>query len=227
MDENKSKVTLHGMWASSYAKRVKIALKLKGISYEYVEEDFNNKTETLIKLNPVYKKVPLLVHDGKPVVESLVILEYIDETWKNSPRFFPEDPYESISGLALNEVVGVMTHVLFREGEAQEKSKEEAREKFKVLEDGLKNHFPNKIIETIDDVGLLDIIIMATFGDHKVYREATGVEMINLESTPTLYNWITRLQELDVMKEFGVPSYELMNFLKIYKQKRFKQVENV
>lgn len=94
MEEQRSKVTLHGMWISTYSKRVEIALKLKGILYEYVEEDLQNKSESLIQLNPVHKKIPVLVHDGKPVAESLVILEYIDETWKNSPRFFPEDPYE-------------------------------------------------------------------------------------------------------------------------------------
>ena len=53
MEEKKSKVILHGMWASTYSKRVEIALKLKGISYEYVEEDLKNKTESLIQLNPV------------------------------------------------------------------------------------------------------------------------------------------------------------------------------
>lgn len=94
MEEKKNKVTLHGMWASRYSKRVEIALKIKGILYEYVEEDLKNKSESLIQLNPVHKKVPVLVHDGKPVAESLVILEHIDETWKNSPRFFPEDSYE-------------------------------------------------------------------------------------------------------------------------------------
>lgn len=94
MEKKKSNVILHGMWASTYSKRVELALKLKGISYEYVEEDLKNKTESLIQLNPVHKKIPLLVHDGKPVAESQVILDYIDETWKNSPRLYPEDPYE-------------------------------------------------------------------------------------------------------------------------------------
>lgn len=36
----------------------------------------------------------MLVHNGKPIVESDIILEYIEETWQNAPRLLPEDPYE-------------------------------------------------------------------------------------------------------------------------------------
>ncbi|BFG32758.1 hypothetical protein CerSpe_190320 [Prunus speciosa] len=95
-----NKVTLYGMWASPYVKRVELALRLKGIPYEYVEEDLRNKSPLLLKLNHVHQKVPVLVHNGKPIVESLVILEYIDETWETGPRLVPKDP-KFASGQAL------------------------------------------------------------------------------------------------------------------------------
>ncbi|KAF5730153.1 glutathione S-transferase U10-like [Tripterygium wilfordii] len=91
-----NKVTLHGFWWSPYTKRVELALKFKGIPYEYIEEDYVNKSPSLLNYNPVYKKVPVLVHNAKPIPESLIILEYIDETWKtNTPTLLPEDPYKS------------------------------------------------------------------------------------------------------------------------------------
>ena len=89
-----NKVTLYGMWASPFVRRVKIALKIKGIPYEYVEEDLRNKSQFLLQYNPVHKKVPVLVHNGNPIAESLIILEYINETWKNGPKILPEDPFE-------------------------------------------------------------------------------------------------------------------------------------
>jgi glutathione S-transferase len=89
------KVQLFGMWASPYVYKVKWALSIKGVEYEYVEEDLRNKSSQLLEHNPVHKKVPVLVYNGRPVAESDVIIQFIDDAWSHrGGRILPEDPYE-------------------------------------------------------------------------------------------------------------------------------------
>lgn len=73
--------------------RLRIALAEKGIEYEYKEEDLKNKSPLLLKMNPVHKKIPVLIHNGKPVCESLIALQYIDGVWNEKSSLLPSDPY--------------------------------------------------------------------------------------------------------------------------------------
>lgn len=84
---------LFGFWASPFPARVHWTLKLKGVEYEHIEENLSAKSPLLLQYNPIHKGVPVLVHNGEPLAESLVIMEYIDETWKQNP-ILPDDPYE-------------------------------------------------------------------------------------------------------------------------------------
>ncbi|MCO5585590.1 hypothetical protein L7F22_039525 [Adiantum nelumboides] len=91
------KVQLLSLWASPYAMRAEVALVVKGVEYEKVPQDVSNKSELLLKSNPVYKKVPVLLHNGKAVCESGIIVQYVDEVWPargGGVNLLPADPYD-------------------------------------------------------------------------------------------------------------------------------------
>lgn len=84
---------LYGFSRSSAAFRVRIALNLKGISWEHVNislpdgDQFSSKYK---KLNP-QGRVPTLIDGDRTLYQSMAILEYLDETYPD-PAFLPAEP---------------------------------------------------------------------------------------------------------------------------------------
>ncbi|CAN1321213.1 Glutathione S-transferase U17 [Linum perenne] len=91
---NKSDVKLIGAWPSPFVMRPRIAFNVKSVDYEFIEEPFGSKSELLVKSNPVHKKIPVLIHKDRPICESNIIVEYIDEVWSSGPQILPSDPYD-------------------------------------------------------------------------------------------------------------------------------------
>ncbi|CAH2036601.1 unnamed protein product [Thlaspi arvense] len=159
MGKENGKVVVLDFWASPYAMRTKIALREKGVEFEIQEEDLWNKSELLLKSNPVHKKVPVLIHDDIPISESLVQVQYIDETWTDAASFLPSDPQsratarfwadfadKTISFEGGRKIWGN------KKGEEQEKGKKEFIESLKVLEAELgdKTYFGGETFGYVD-----------------------------------------------------------------------------
>ena len=78
---------LHGYWRSSAAYRVRIALALKGLAYEYRAVNLiggEQGGEDYRALNP-QGLVPLLMDGEHRIAQSLAIIEYLDETYPAAP----------------------------------------------------------------------------------------------------------------------------------------------
>ena len=88
-------LTLHNYFRSSAAYRVRIAMNLKGLDYDYVPVHLTRDggmqfKEPYKSLNP-QQLVPLLDDDGFQISQSLAIIEYLDERFPNT-RLLPDSP---------------------------------------------------------------------------------------------------------------------------------------
>ena len=72
-----------------YVQRAVIALTEKGVPFERVDIDLDNKPDWFLKISPL-GKTPVLVVGDKAIFESAVILEYLEETQPNP--LHPKDP---------------------------------------------------------------------------------------------------------------------------------------
>ncbi|KAK3002326.1 hypothetical protein RJ639_021581 [Escallonia herrerae] len=210
--EDQSEVVLFGMWASSYCIRVKLALKLKGIPYQYVEEDLGNKSDLLLQYNPVHKKVPVLVHKGKSIVESIVILEYIDECWSNTPRLLPYDPHERSkvrfwANFYDQKLMPSSYPIIALKGKEQEKAMENFSELLSVFEEGIARDLPQRSpFFNGETLGFLDIMVASNSCNYRAFSEAVGVTF-DQEKHSAFFKWVHALQDCYLIKE-TLPPHE-------------------
>ncbi|KAK6943582.1 Glutathione S-transferase, N-terminal [Dillenia turbinata] len=207
-------VKLLGTWASPFSCRVENALKLKGVKYEFIEEDLQNKSPLLLQSNPVHKKIPVLIHNGKPIAESLVIIEYIDETWDGNP-ILPKDPYERAvarfwAKFFDEKCLPALWKACRSTEEEKEKNVEEALGVLKILENELEN---KKFFggNTSKMVVIAANFIGYWFG---VIQEALGVELANAESFPALYNYMNEYVKCSHVKEHLPPREKLVGYFR-------------
>lgn len=104
---------LHGYWRSGAAYRTRIALELKGLSYEQQGHDLRTgaqKDPAYVALNP-QGMVPALKVDGAVLTQSPAILEWLEETHP-APALLPSDAIGRAHVRAMAALIGCDIHPL-------------------------------------------------------------------------------------------------------------------
>ncbi|OAY54641.1 probable glutathione S-transferase parC [Manihot esculenta] len=193
-------VILLDFWPSPFGMRIRIALAEKGVKYEYREEDLPNKSPLLLQMNPVHKNVPVLIHNGKPICESLIGVQYVDEVWNDKSPLLPADPYQRAQARFWADFVDKKIYDIGRKtwatkGEEQEAAKKEFIGVLKLLEGEL----GNKPYFGGESMGFVDVALIPFYSWFYAY-ETCGNFSIEAEC-PVLMAWAKRcLQKESVSK---------------------------
>ncbi|WGT66468.1 maleylacetoacetate isomerase [Variovorax paradoxus] len=104
---------LHNYFRSSSSFRVRIALNLKGLDYDYVpvhiaRGDHRTGPYSAISADML---VPLLEDEGERFSQSMAIIEYLDETYPEPP-LLPHDPVGRAHVRALAQSIACEIHPL-------------------------------------------------------------------------------------------------------------------
>ena len=107
---------LYSYFRSSAAYRVRIALNLKGIGYEtasihLVKDGGHNRRPEFRAVNPQMRVPALTTPGGEILIQSLAIIEYLDETHPDPP-LLPKDPVARAKVRALAELIACDIHPL-------------------------------------------------------------------------------------------------------------------
>jgi maleylacetoacetate isomerase len=107
---------LYSYFRSSAAYRVRIALNLKGITYEtvpvhLVKDGGHNRRPEFRVVNPQMRIPALVAPNGDVLIQSLAIIEYLEEV-QPDPPLLPKDPIARAKVRAVADIVACDIHPL-------------------------------------------------------------------------------------------------------------------
>ncbi|KAL0320546.1 UNVERIFIED_CONTAM: putative glutathione S-transferase parC [Sesamum radiatum] len=213
-----NEVVLLDTYVSMFGMRVRVALAEKGVEYEYREENLGSKSPLLLQMNPVHKKIPVLIHNGKPVCESLIIVQYIDEVWKDRSPLLPSDPYQRAQARFWADYIDKKVYDAGRKlwttkGEELESGKKDFIEIFKVLEGELgdKPYFGG------ESFGFVDVALIPFYSWFHTYETCANFSIG--EHCPKLIAWAKRCMEREGVSKGLADPEKIYDFVLAMKKK--------
>jgi glutathione S-transferase len=176
-------LTLYDAARCPYCARARIALVEKGLEYDVMEIDLNDRPQWIYEKNPT-GRVPVIEEDAWILPESSVILEYLDERYPEPP-LLPADAADR----ALARV-WIFRHDDFTKPYyALRRGEEGAAEKFAEQLGKLEDALSQQAWLTGAEYGLADIAYVPW-----VLR-ARDMLRVSFDAFPAVREWLARLEE--------------------------------
>ncbi|MGH7985424.1 MAG: glutathione S-transferase family protein [Candidatus Binataceae bacterium] len=183
---------------SPYARKVRMILDYKGISYDPVERCYSLDRKDDLKAASRRAEVPVLIlDDGRAIEDSTIICEYLEEVYPEPP-VYPSDAYErtrarfiedlcdrSFDAVAFGYFFGVL-----READPESQAmRTAAREEFGALIATLERELGDRLYFCGEKPTVADFAAIC----HAPAARAVGVKLADF---PAVTNWIERMRKL-------------------------------
>jgi glutathione S-transferase len=176
-------ITLYDADRCPYCARVRIVLAEKGIGYETVVVDLDDRPAWIYEKNPL-GKVPVLEEGEFVLPESEVINEYLEERYPE-PALWPVDPAERAEGRLLVERFDSLSRPYY----ALRRGEEEAREHLNGELAGLDGRLAGRPFLTGRRFGLADAAYLPW-----ILRAESNLG-VDLDAHASLAEWVERCAE--------------------------------
>jgi glutathione S-transferase len=176
-------ITLYDADRCPYCARVRIILAEKGIEYETVEIDLDDRPRWIYEKNPL-GRVPILEEDTFVLAESAVIDEYLDERYPDPP-LWPADPAER----ALGRMLVFRFDELSKPYYALRRGEDGAREQLDAVLVTLDRLLRERRFLSGREFGLADVAYVPW-----ILRARDRMD-VDLERFPALSEWVGRLEQ--------------------------------
>ncbi|CAN6284148.1 unnamed protein product [Urochloa humidicola] len=180
------------------------------------------KSDLLLCSNPVYKKVPVLIHNGKPVCESQIIVQYVDEVYRASGlSLIPADPYEHSRARFWATFIDdklLASWVQAAKGKTMEEKMELLKPTFaavETLEAAFRECSKGKPFFGGDNVGYLDVMLGGLVAWLRVSEARHGLKLFDPSRSPLLNAWVDRFSKLDETKAVLPDTEKLVEYAKM------------
>jgi len=216
MADKPPSIHLYSMEICPFVQRTRVLLALKGIHFEHTEMDPKSvQSDWFQKLNP-WGKVPVIVHDGRVLYESLVINEFLEDSHPEVP-LFPEDPYQrALARLLISyciELIKAQYALQLNQDRAQDQALSEALLScYRFLDDFLVRHNPDGVW-AFDAFGMVDLTYAPFFARLCVNRYYRWFELPNSHEYARVLRWFEACVNHPLVKASGMPEE---HYIKLY-----------
>jgi glutathione S-transferase len=176
-------LTLYDADRCPYCARVRIVLVEKGVPYETVVVDLQDRPAWIYEKNPL-GKVPVLEENDFVLPESVVIMEYLEERYPEPP-LWPADPVERARGRLLVERFDRLSRPYY----ALRRGDDDARARLDTELAGLDSLLAGRPFLTGSEFGLADAAYLPWI------LRAESMLGVDIEAHSALADWVERTRD--------------------------------